>query len=584
MPRLLFCLIALSFLPSSVFSQDIGVSIGAGVVQANGQPPRDSRLATGHAAIRGRVLASDGGQPMRRATVRVNAPELRVARTAVTDADGRYDFRDLPPGRYSINASKPAFVNWSYGQTLPNGSGKPIVLSDNQTADNVDIRLFRGGVITGRVIDEFGDPVPNAAVTPLRRVYQQGQNRLSPAGDRAQANDIGEYRIFGLAPGQYYLSSTVQALTLAMPIGNSVEVSGQSSGYAATFYPGTADAASAQKVTVGVAQTLSGVDIALTPTRLATITGIAIDSEGRPMTAGGVYATARSGGWAAGGVGGPLRPDGTFTIANVPPGEYVLRANAVRTPGALGNAPPEFSVAVVNVTGDDISGVRLAPVALVAVSGHVSFDDPGAAQSLNPSAVRVVAQAINADDFAGIGVGAGGPPRPVKDDFTFELKTAPGRIGLISIVQQSGPANTWRLKSIRVNGTDATDSGIEVGSQAISGIEIEMTNRLQQITGTVTDARGDAVKDYTVAMFSQDRARWKAPMNRYFALGRPGPDDGFKIATLPPGDYYAVAVDRIESSEWEDPETLEGLSRVATAFTLTPGDARTLTLRLFTSP
>jgi protocatechuate 3,4-dioxygenase beta subunit len=578
MSRLLICLVAFWLAPSSTFSQDIGIAIGGGVVQANGQPPRDARLATGHATIRGRVLASDGGQPMRRATVRVSAAELRVARTTFTDPDGRYDVRDLPAGRYSINASKPAFVNWSYGQTRPNSPGTTITLSDNQTVENIDIRLFRGGVITGRVIDEYGEPVPNAAVMALRRQYQQGQSRLVPAGDRAQANDIGEYRIFGLAPGQYFLSSTVQALTLAMPIGNSVEVSGQNNGYAATFYPGTADPASAQKVTVGAAQTQSGVDITLTPTRLATITGSAVDSEGRPM-AGSVFATQRGVGIGFGGTGGPIRPDGTFTIPNVPPGEYLLRANAARN-GAVVNGPPEFSSAVVNVTGDDVSGVRLAPLKPVTIGGHISFDDPGAAQSLKPSMIRVVAQAVNPDDFAGLGIGAGGPP-PVKDDFTFELKTAPGRIGLVPIVQQA--SNTWRLKSIHVNGSDVTDTGFEVGSQAVSGIEIELTNRLQQITGTVTDARGDGVKDYTVAVFSQDRARWKVATNRYFGLGRPGADGGFKVATLPPGDYYAVALDTIDVSAWQDPELLEGWSRVATAFSLTPGDSRALTLRLFTS-
>ena len=419
MSRLLPWLVAFCVAPTSTFSQDIGVSIGGGVVQMNGQPPRDARLARGHAAIRGRVLASDGGQPLRRATVRLSAPELQVARTALTDADGRYDFRDLPAGRYSITASKPSFVSWSYGQTLPDGLGRPLALSDNQTADNVDVRLIHGAVITGRIVDEFGEPVPNAAVTALRRQYQQGQTRLVPSGERAQANDIGAYRIFGLAPGQYYVSATVQALTLAMPVGNSVEVSGQNSGYAPTFYPGTSDTASAQKVTVGGAQTLSGVDIALTPTRLATITGSAVDSAGRPI-AGSVFATPRGNGAGIGasGVGGPLREDGTFTIPNVPPGEYVLRANAARSVGSP-TGPPQFSVAVVNVTGDDVSGVRLAPVPLITISGQISFDDQSAARSLNPSMIRVVARAVNPDDFAGIGVGAGGAVRPVKDDFTF---------------------------------------------------------------------------------------------------------------------------------------------------------------------
>ncbi len=239
---------------------------------------------------------------------------------------------------------------------------------------------------------------------------------------------------------------------------------------------------------------------------------------------------------------------------------------------------------MVNVTGDDVSGVRLAPVPLTTISGQISFDDQSAAQSLNPSTIRVVAQAVNSDDFAGIGVGAGGPSRPVKDDFTFELKTAPGRIGLIAIIQPAGPANTWRLNSIRVNGADVTDGGFDVGSQPVSGIEIEMTNRLQQIAGTVTDARGEAVKDYMVALFSQDRAKWKGT-NRYFALGRPGADGGFKVVDA----AARRATTRLRSTRsdvpgWEDPDMLEGLepggvhlrrSRQATL-------AR-CTLRLFTS-
>ena len=89
-------------------------------------------------------------------------------------------------------------------------------------------------------------------------------------------------------------------------------------------------------------------------------------------------------------------------------------------------------------------------------------------------------------------------------------------------------------------------------------------------------------KDYTVALFSQDRAKWKGT-TRYFALGRPGDDGGFKVATLPPGDYYAIALDAIDASGWLEPTVLEGWTRVAATFTLTPGDTRALTLRLFTS-
>jgi hypothetical protein len=140
----------------------------------------------------------------------------------------------------------------------------------------------------------------------------------------------------------------------------------------------------------------------------------------------------------------------------------------------------------------------------------------------------------------------------------------------------------WQLKSIRVNGADVTDTGIDVGAQGVRGVEIELTNHLQQISGAVTDGGAGAVKDYVVVIFAQDRARWTAAVNRYFAIGRPRDDGQFTIRTLPPGEYYAIALGRADPSQWQDPDFLEGLSRQASTFSLAPGDTRTLDLRLFT--
>src|SRR5205823_320266 len=141
----------------------------------------------------------------------------------------------------------------------------------------------------------------------------------------------------------------------------------------------------------------------------------------------------------------------------------------------------------------------------------------GAAQSVKPSAIRVMAQALNLDDSSiGFPV-APGPPPALQDDFSFELKVTPGRIGLRTIVQAPG----WQVKAVRVNGIDVTDSGIEIDARGAGGIEIELTNRRQEVSGAVTDARGDAVKDYAVVLFAQDRSRWGAAFNRYFATGRP---------------------------------------------------------------
>src|SRR5579862_2548305 len=193
MSRAFVRLVVLSLAPfltsaqTVIAAQDIqgGGVIGIFQIGPNGQPQKDSPPATGHSTLRGRIIDADSGQPMRRAMVRVSAPTPQVTRSMLTDADGRYEFRDLPAGRFSINVSKTAYVGWSYGQTQPNSPGKPLALADNQTADNVDIRLPRGAVITGHITDDFGDPAPGAIVAVMRQQFVQGQRRLVPIGGRA---------------------------------------------------------------------------------------------------------------------------------------------------------------------------------------------------------------------------------------------------------------------------------------------------------------------------------------------------------------------------------------------------------------
>jgi hypothetical protein len=480
MSRVLVCLMALLLAPSSTSAQQVVGSVGGGLFQGepNSQPPKDSQPVTGRSTIRGRIVAADDGQPMRRATVRITAAELRGTRMAVSDDDGRYEFRELPAGRYSITASKTAFVFWSYGQTQPASPGVPLVLGQDQTANAIDIRLLRGAVITGRISDEFGDPMPNASVMVMRQQFLQGQRRLMPTGDRATTDDVGGYRIFGLAPGQYYISAAALA-SIGIVNGLPVEGAEARRGYAPTFYPGTAEINSAQRLTVGAAQTLSEINIGLLRTRMVTVSGVATDSQGRPLTAGGISIMPKGGVTGFGSSGGQLRPDGTFTVPYVSPGEYVVRANAFRPPPAPGMPaePPEISIAIVTVNGEDVTDVHLAPVAPVTVSGRVFFDDPGAALALKPSALRVVWQRLNPDDM-GIGIVSGSTPA-VQDDLTFELKTAPGRIALRVIAPPSTPPilSAWRVKAVRVNGVDVTDSGVDVGGQGERGVAIELTNR-----------------------------------------------------------------------------------------------------------
>ena len=528
-------------------------------------PARDNPQKTGTARIRGHVFSADGAA-LRRAQVRLFAPELRDQRVTTTDERGAYEFKDLPAGRFNISASKGSYVTLQYGQTRPMQGGTPLQVLDGQILEKVDFALPRGSVITGRVVDEFGEPVADVQVMPMQSRFAQGRRRLMPTGRSGQTNDIGEYRIFGLSPGDYFVSATLRNF-------NGGD-SDDHTGYAPTYYPGTANGAEAQRVSVAIGQSVSEINITLVATRTAKITGTVIDSQGRPVAQGFVNAMPRN----AGGMffgpagGGPIR-DGTFTLSGVAPGEYTIRANIGN--GMGGDGRPEFATAVVSVNGEDISGVRLTVMSLISATGRIVFQDVAAAQTLR-TPIRVNASPINPDDQ--MMMMGGGGNTTVKDDYTFELKVPPGRMRVFAGVNSPG----WTVHAVRQNGVDVTDSGIDFTSGGdASGIEIELTNHVSELSGLVTNARGEVAKDYTVLVFSQDRDDWTMNTRRR-SQGRPDQEGRFRIRALPAGRYYGIALDSIDPNESGDPELLDRLRSRATPFTLNDGETKALDLKLQT--
>ena len=124
--------------------------------------------------ISGRVVSADTGRPVKRARVFVTAAELPGGRGVVTDDAGAYELTDLPAGRYSLTVSKSGFVSLAYGQRRPLQAGTPLQLGDGEQLKGVEFRLPRGGVISGRVLDEDGEPVAGAMIRVLRYQYLQG--------------------------------------------------------------------------------------------------------------------------------------------------------------------------------------------------------------------------------------------------------------------------------------------------------------------------------------------------------------------------------------------------------------------------
>src|SRR6185369_231233 len=156
--------------------------------------------------IMGRVLAADNGRPVKRARVYASAVELPGGRGMLTDDSGVFDLTELPAGRYTLTVSKSGFVSLSYGQRRPLQAGTPLQLAENQQLKGIQFQLPRGSVIGGRVLDEDGDAMPGVMVRVMRYQYLQGDRRLTPAGT-AQTDDRGQYRVWGLMPGDYYVNA-----------------------------------------------------------------------------------------------------------------------------------------------------------------------------------------------------------------------------------------------------------------------------------------------------------------------------------------------------------------------------------------
>jgi hypothetical protein len=251
--------------------------------------------------------------------------------------------------------------------------------------------------------------------------------------------------------------------------------------------------------TLAAGQEFDDLVMVLKSIKAARVTGTATGSDGKPLTPAMIMVTQSNGFIISMSSVGQVRPDGTFTINGLAPDEYTLR---VQRMGGVPGEGPETAMTTITVTGEDISGVHLVAAKPSTLTGRIIVD-PAAAQSLPPALlISVVPTTI---------VGIPAPPPPparVADDYTFETKSTPGRMRITLGGGFNTPPTGWAVRSVRLNGVDVTDAGIEFKpNEDISDVDVELTNRLTSLSGLVTNGRGELSNDYTAIVFAQDRDR-----------------------------------------------------------------------------
>ena len=195
------------------------------------------------------------------------------------------------------------------------------------------------------MLDEFGEPISEVMMAAQQYQTIQGQRRLVPTGRQVQTNDIGEFRLFGISPGQYYLTATWRQNN---PMNNDDKTA-----YAPMYFPGTDNPAQAQRITLAAGQEKSDIVMALKPMRATRVSGTATVADGKPMT-GSIMVMATGGFGFTVTSGGGIRSDGTFSINGIAPGEYTLRAQSFGQ-----GRDPEIGDHEITATGDDITDVHI---------------------------------------------------------------------------------------------------------------------------------------------------------------------------------------------------------------------------------
>jgi hypothetical protein len=515
---------------------------------------------TENCSVAGMVVRKGSNEPIHFAhiTLTSHGDEQRSLHGTTAD-DGRFTFKDVPPGDYRVTVSHNGYVTEAYGARRPMDPGVPLTLSSGKHVDDLVFRMIPAAIITGHVRDENGEALPWAQVTALLTLFTQGKRTLMPASSSA-TNDLGEYRLFNLPPGKYLLSAGYemsQSVGLAMATAMGSREGRE--GLVTTYYPGTTDPMQATAVNVEPGAEIRSIDFSLLPSGVFHIRGrVSGLSTGHAGFGGAVMLRKGNSRLSA---AMPERSaavkaeDGTFDIDQVGPGFYELIAFA------FAGDKPRMTHTSVEVGGADVDGVNLAIEPGVTISGHLRWEDKTAA----PTVPLQISLEQN-EEVLGMH-----PAAEVQPDGSFELKDVSADTYWVNV---TGPAPDAYLKSAQYGSSDALGNfRVNPGSGAT--LELIGSARGAHIQGVVMNSDPVPVSGVWVVLLPEDSNR---NQKRLFQSVRSGANGKFDFRGVAPGSYSLFSWDDVEEHEWDDPEFLKPFQGKAVSIHVTQGETKTADL------
>lgn len=626
----LVCLISLSAIaqaPPGGALNTFTKAVLTGVVLRSGTGESIPRAQVTISKVAGPIsVASTGGNPGE-TQFRQSMSQSAGIPSVTTDDNGRFGIKDVEPGSYRIFAARNGFMKQEYGQRSPNRPGVVVTVQPGQQLQDLTIRLSPASTITGRVTDTLtGDPLPGITVQAMRSTYDAtGKRSLQPAASD-RTNDLGEYRLYWINPGRYFvtataarsgldalLAATSQAQSFA-PAPSPAEAQQQQqsaaifgtprsvneivdSGYPLTYYPGTPDVSRASIIDPQPGAE-THVDFNLSKGEKYRIRGRAIDATtGKPPREASLSVSPRNASGGApvdalfGAISGMMQGNtkynsetGEFEMRDVAPGSYWLQTMvATFTPGAVGatvtfpntdanplaNSPFNTTQIPVDVFGGDVEGLTLVVSPGVSIPGRVRVEGLSTANQNSPGLITLSFQSTTGG--SSILSALAGNVKPAADG-TFTIpRVTPGDYKLIV----SGLSPNTYVKEARLEQSDALQ-GVTIGGRVGGMLEIVLGQNPGQLDGTVLGADLKPVSGVQ-AVLVPNRLQDRLDL---YKTAVTNPDGRFTMQGLPPGDYKVLAWEDIEPFAYFDPEVLMHYDALGKAVHIQEGSSQTAEVRI----
>ena len=495
--------------------------------------------------IEGLVVKAGTGQPLKEAWVTLGSVESRQApHVTSTDSSGRFVLKEIEPGHYRLRVERSGYVRQKYSQRGANRAGTILTLEPGQSVRDIVLRLVPTGAITGRVYDEDGDPIAGARVQALRYGYERGRREFMQAAE-AVSNDLGEYRLYGLAPGHYYINGTYTPTIAKLGVAGATPAghtggSSPKGGYARTYYPGTSQPSGAAPIELRAGEEVGRIDLALLRTHAVRVSGRVFNAiNGRPSRGARLWLVPRNSGVSESVFRNQTiveNAQGAFAIRRVTPGSYVLSASW------LEGGEVYRTRQTLDVEDSDIDDLDLALLPGVELRGRVRAEGN---PQIKFTDLRVLLQPR---DDAEIGIASA----TVKSDGTFVLKNVASDVYDLTLV---GIPEGFYLATAREGTDDVLESGLSVSRERpLGSLELVLNPAGGLVDGIVVDKLEQPFGGALVVLVPEASRRGQA---HYYKTTTTDQHGRFTLRDIVPGEYRLFAWEDIETGAYQDSEFLQ---------------------------